>query len=336
MSAAMTIEPATLATTSSPVHIRPFIVDDYDTMVAIEALLFPDYAHDADEWRRRDETRPDYIRWGRFVAEKDGKIIGHSGFDQNTTMYHPQKFGIGIGVHPDFQGQGVGSALYDVIFDALAPFNPITIRSQAQEGRENGIRFLAQRGFIEEQRDFESRLDVNAFDATPFADAEKRVTDAGIKIKSVAELADDPDRDHKLYEMDWAITLDMPAPDTQTKPAYEHFRTNTLDSPHFVPESWFVALDGDQYVGETQLWKSPGDPDLYTGATGVLREYRRKGIALALKLRAIAYAKSVNCARVKTWNCTTNRPMLSINEALGFQKEPAWIAYANHLGSEAR
>src|SRR5262249_28262313 len=69
--------------------------------------------------------------------------------------------------------------------------------------------------------------------------------------------------------------------------------------------------------------------------TGVLREYRRRGIAMALKLRAILYAKSAGYSRIKTWNEQGNRPMLSINEALGFIKQPAWIAFAKKLSDAA-
>lgn len=312
-------------------RVRVFTPDDYPAIAAIEKQNFPDYGHDANDMRRRDETRPAHIRWGRLVAEEDGAIIGHASYGQPVDMFHPHKFRVEVSVAPAFQERGVGTMLYDALMEALAPFEPVTLRTQAQESRTPGLRFLEKRGFVEEMRDFESRLDVARFNAMPFAEAEKRVTDAGIVIKSVAELVDDPDRDHKLYELDWAVTLDMPSPDVLTKPAYEVFRTNAFDNPNYLPSGWFVALDGDKYVGESQLWKGQGEADLYTGATGVLREYRRKGIALALKLRAVAYAQSVSCPRVKTWNCTTNRAMLSINEALGYEKEPAWITYVKHL-----
>ena len=123
--------------------------------------------------------------------------------------------------------------------------------------------------------------------------------------------------------------------DPLTKPTFEHWQKTVLENPNLLPDAWFIALDGDRYVGESTLLKSRADPNvLYTGATGILREYRRRGIALALKLRAIRYAKSVSCPQIRTWNETNNRAMLSINEALGFVKQPAWISFAKTLKEE--
>ncbi len=70
---------------------------------------------------------------------------------------------------------------------------------------------------------------------------------------------------------------------------------------------------------------------MYTGFTGVLREYRGRGIAWALKLRALTWAKERGYREVRTWNSTRNAPMLGINVALGFAKQPVWITFAKDL-----
>jgi GNAT superfamily N-acetyltransferase len=181
-------------------------------------------------------------------------------------------------------------------------------------------------------RDWESRLDMATFDPTVFADTEASITEQGISIHTLSELQSlYPDWAEKLFDLDWTVILDMPSPDTLTKPSFEHWQKTTLQSPNFLPEAWFVALDGDTFVGESALWKEGGTTGLNVGATGVRREYRRRGIATALKLRACAFAKQYGCPQIRTWNAQANRAMLSINESLGFLKQPAWIAYARTL-----
>ena len=59
------------------------------------------------------------------------------------------------------------------------------------------------------------------------------------------------------------------------------------------------------------------------------------GLAWALKMRTIAYARGHGFRQIRTWNNTMNRPILNINEALGFAKQPVWITFQKDLAPEA-
>jgi GNAT superfamily N-acetyltransferase len=190
---------------------------------------------------------------------------------------------------------------------------------------------MTSRGFVEEMREWESRLNVAAFDPAPFAGSEEQVQTRGIEIKTVAELAADPDRDRKLHALEWALEQDVPNPEQPTPISLEEYVKHRIEWPTMLPDGWFVAVHEGEYVGMSALWASQVGSDLETGLTGVLGDYRRQGIALALKLRAIAYAKARGASSIKTWNEVANVGMLGINERLGFVRQPAWIFAARHL-----
>jgi GNAT superfamily N-acetyltransferase len=63
-----------------------------------------------------------------------------------------------------------------------------------------------------------------------------------------------------------------------------------------------IAKDGDKYVGMSTVWKAQKDPKgLYQGLTGVVRDYRGQGIAVALKLKVIEFARNNKYEKLKTW-----------------------------------
>ena len=337
MSAASTI--SAISPADAVVTIRPFTENDYDAALAVEMAVWPDYPGTVEEWRFRDAHRDPKCQRERFVAEtmtdNQKSVIGYASYDQHVDMYHPRKFHLNVSVLPEWQGAGIGQRLYDQVVSSVQSLDPLLLRVMTREDKTRSVRFLTERKFVEEMRDWESRLEMAAFDPTVFANAEAQVTDQNITVATLAEVKlRYPDWAQKLFDLDWTITLDMPAPDTLTSPTFEHWEKNTLGSPNLLPDAWFIALDGDNFVGESTLWKESDSVNLNVGATGVRREYRRRGIALALKLRACAFAKSYGCKQIRTWNAQTNRAMLSINESLGFVKQPAWIAYAKTLATE--
>ncbi|MBC8102623.1 MAG: GNAT family N-acetyltransferase [Cytophagales bacterium] len=328
------LNPANLRPT---VEIRPFTENDYEAVVAVERVVWPDYPQTADEWRFRDQSRDPKCRQARFVAEVAGTdtAVGYGSYYQWADMYHPRKFHVNVSVLPEWQNCGIGERLYDQVTDSLKPFDPLVLRAMTRDDQKAAVHFLARRGYVEEMRDWESRLEMAAFDPAAFAQAEARIAGHGITITTLADLQkQEEDWARKLFDLDWTVTLDMPSPDTLTQPTFEHWEKSALQNPNLLPDAWFIALDGDRLVGESALWKEGGGKDLNVGATGVRREYRRRGIALALKLRACAFAKTYGCAQIRTWNAQSNRAMLSINEALGFVKQPAWIAYAKTLKND--
>lgn len=314
--------------------IRRFKQDDYPAIVEIINTVYPEYPRTVKEIRFNDEHRDPRCKFERYVAEREGRVIGISVYDQFPDMYHPRRFYVNIIVHPDSQHQGVGSELYNHLVEELQQFDPLSFRHGIREDMTSGIRFLKHRGFKEDNRGWESRLDVAAFDFSPFEGLEEKVCDQGIEIKTMRQLEDDSERNRKLYELDCEVVKDEPSPEPYTPISYEYFIKRALNHPGSLPDAYFVAVHNDDYVGISCLWANQSNNDLHAGQTGVKRAYRRRGIATTLKLRTIAYAKEHKHPIIKTWNDSANRPMLSINERLGFMKQPAWIDFVKIIKEE--
>lgn len=332
--------PSDATTSAAPggLSIRAFegTAADYAAVVALNNICFPENPDSVEEWRHWDSTRTARIKHQRWIAELNGEAVGFGEYGQSESMYHPQKFRLSLAVHPAHQGRGIGRALYGHILAALAPHDPISLRAEVRADMARAVRFVTERGFVEDMRFWESYLELASFDPAPFAGAEERALASGITITTVAELqARDPYYRRKLYELDQAATADEPHPEPITPVPQATYEAWVFDDPNYLPEANFIALDGDRYIGMSTLGANQGDPtELHVGFTGVLREYRGRGIALALKLRTIDYARRRGFRRLVTSNASINRPMLRINEALGFVKRPVWISYRKLIKQE--
>ncbi|HTD81950.1 MAG TPA: GNAT family N-acetyltransferase, partial [Thermoplasmata archaeon] len=230
-----------------------------------------------------------------------------------------------------WQRRGVGGALAGRLMKELRERKARALRSWVRESMTESVTWLRRRGMQELHRTWESRLDVEAFDPARFA-KDARVP-GGVEVVTLKdELAENPERLRDVFEMDSVLSVDVPRVDPFTPPPFEMFRDHTLIGPRALPEAFFLAKDGDRYIGVSNLERIESMPDtLYTGFTGVRREHRGRGIAMCLKLRAIDYARRGGFRWIRTGNSTLNAPMLGINMKLGFVKENIWIVMGKDL-----
>jgi GNAT superfamily N-acetyltransferase len=317
------------------IHIRPLDkAKDYPAYVTILNAINPDYPNTEEGCRHNDETHPSHLYMGRFVAEKAGVMVGVAGYWQRED--YPQKFWVWIGIHPDYQHQGIGTTLYNILLETIAPYNPSELHVGTKENVVSCMQFVQKHGFVETCRYWESRLDVATFDPSVLQGAADKVMASGINIYSYAELAHDPERDRKAYDLDCRLWKDVPSEEVHVPLSFEEFKKRNIEEdPCFLPDAWFIAVEGDSktgtYVGLASLTKLSGCDYLQTGLTGVLREYRGRGIASALKLRAALYAKERNIPEIRAGNAQENNKMLAINEKMGFVKQPAWVYFKKDI-----
>jgi mycothiol synthase len=317
--------------------IRPATLDDTEARVQVHNASRPDNQITLETALHSEKVRKPELVFQRFAAEIDGEPVAFAYYSQLEWMFHPQKFDMGVLVHPDYRKRGIGSALYDTLIENLESYDPIKFIAFAREDWKDSVKFAEERGFEVEFREWESRLNMATFDANKFAGSLEKVEALGYKLCSLADLADDIEAFRKVYELDLETSQDIPLPpgESFTFPAFERWLETVQNRPGFQAESWFVAVTPDgEVVGVSMLFKRTADHELDTGLTGVKRAHRRKGIALALKLKGLEYARKYGAPVVRTFNAQNNQQMLPINERLGFVKQPGWLGYAKKLKSD--
>ncbi len=313
-------------------EIRPFEKRDYETVVAVSNAVFPDRPWTVDEVRYEDEhlDRTKYAL-ERYVAvdRRSGGSCAYGEIRHLPWNFHPRKFGMTIRVFPELWGRGIGSRLWDRLLQSLGARGALSVRTIVKEDRTHAVRFVQTRGFTEVMRTWDSLLDVASCDLGRFQQDVARAKRAGAAIVTLGdELARDPSRLPQVHALEMELGADVPAPDPFTPVDLPTWRQHTVDAPWFIPDAYYLAVVGGQYVGVSTLWKPQTGDWLQQGLTGVKREYRGRGVATALKVRTVEYARAHGYRQIKTDNEIHNAPMIAINDRFGFQRQPVWLTFA--------
>ena len=318
--------------------IRPFdwSDEDYGVIIDIHNAIFPDELDLPELLKHRDEARDQNYMLERVVLEVDGDPVGSSSFGESMWTPMPGKFWIYVQVHPDHQRRGYGKAIYDHVAGALSEKEPTIFDSWTREDKADAVSFLTKRGYEQVMRGQNSRLTLAEFDASKLADVVERVRDSGVRIVPLTQLKEeDADWRKKLWELEWVLSLDVPEIDEPKKREFEVYCRQTFEKPSFFPEGFFVALDGDEYVGVSMLELNLAEPTkLQTDLTGVIRSHRRKGIATALKVHALSKAQTTGAEYLDTDNEEKN-PMYTLNVKLGFKPVAGWLHMRKTTGAVA-
>ena len=326
-----------MATLERPsVTLRPFRDEDYPAVVALSNESYPEYSWTVEEVRHFDaDWRPDGFFQRRVMAEENGAAVGYSEVAHSRGQFAADNYRIDVIVRPSARRRGIGAMLYTDAEGVMRDRRAHWLRNGVKESLADSVAFARKIGAVELKRDWESRLDLASFDPASFASAPARAAAAGVHIATLAhEMKSDPGAVRKAYELHAVARVDVPGLDPATPSPFERFEEEVLRAPWALPEAYFIAMRGGRYLGESSLAKEGTDPTvIHQNLTGVLRDERGKGIAIALKLKTIEYARTHGFRQIRTVNDSLNRPMLAINEALGFAKEPAWITFGRDLSA---
>jgi len=237
---------------------------------------------------------------------------------------------VNVGVFESSRNQGLGAALFEAANAFVLNAGQIHRTTRVREDDAVSIAFAERRGFQEIHRDFESSLVLQKVNIDHL-----RVEVDGIRFASLAEM-DSPDFRRRFHELFEVVRVDIPRPEPPVRLTYQFFEDHVVGDPNFLLEGSFVALDCDELVGLTGIYRGNNEGWVDQWLTAVLREYRGRGIAQALKAHCILWAKGAGFESIHTDNNSLNAPMLNVNTQLGFVRSAAVLTMRTEESSSER
>jgi GNAT superfamily N-acetyltransferase len=272
-----------------------------------------------------------HVAW---VAVEDDAIVGYGYLEEPGVAAMPGRLRIRVLVDPARRRRGVGSSLCAALIELARGLGSTELVTEAQAGEPQAQRFLTQRGFAEYHRRQEGRLDLSTVDPATIAHGIDVQTDAffptGVRIATYRQLqlavADAPRR---LYGLDTTLWADVPFGLTGSIPTFEQYQVLELADPDFLPAATFIALDGERWIGIGALMS--GRDYLLNSMTGVVRDWRGRGLARWLKLHTIRCAFERGAPEIRTFNDSVNEAILALNRSLGFRVAAVERRYRREL-----
>jgi mycothiol synthase len=276
---------------------------DLEAMIQVQTLVRPEWRPKLENLRHHLESNPDLTY---FVGRLGEEPVACGFVEPRGDLFQGD-----IAVVPARRRRGIGSALFAEISARGRDQGKSEIQGEVQESDAESRAFFKHRGFVPVGGEKAVVLELGDIDPPAVEPPE------GVRIVTRAE---EPDRLDEMYAV--ATQADEDIPGSAGVQSYERWRAMDIDRPNCLPELCFLALAGDEVIGYAFLLAQ--DDRAFHGLTVTRRDWRRRGIATALKRAEIAAAKSEGFKRLLTESEERNEPMRRLNEKLGFVPAPEW------------
>jgi len=274
---------------------------DLEAMMAVRKEVTPEARPTVENLRFNLDSKPDLTY---VVGRVDDEPVA-CGFVEPW-----QTFAWGdIAVVPERRRRGIGSLILADLSERARALGKGQIQFEVKQIDEESRTFLERRGFECVGGEEAVVLDLDGIEAPAFDPP------LGVRIVSRVE---EPDRLEGMYAIGVEADEDIPGSDGVM--TFEQWKASEIDKPSRRPELCFMALAGDDVVGYAALMVF-GD-EAHHGLTATRRDWRRRGVASALKRAEIAAAKNAGFKRLVTESEERNEPMRKLNEKLGFVPAP--------------
>ena len=271
--------------------------EDYAAWRQVRLAVVPgERADSAADQRAQAGPRHQFL-----LAEVDGVLVGSGVVGQSDLA---SSGAVAARVLPGRRRQGAGTAILRVLAERAAAMGFGVVGSNVED--PGSVRCAERYGFREVDREVEQ---VRAIGDEPAP----RVPD-GVVIVPVAER---PGLWRAAYQTVGAQAFQDMATISPLDISLEQWERDWITDPGAM----FVALAGadGEVIGCAGLRPDSDDPGRAEHAlTAVRRDWRRRGVAAALKRTSLAWAAAHGVREVYTWTQRGNQDMRALNTHLGF------------------
>jgi len=285
-----------------------------------------------DCWNIRNKQR----YYNKLLAYKENNLVGVLHLAQGQGS-NDRNFYFSMYIDPDFNKLGIRELLYNELLKRVRSFNCKALYPYVYEHPNyiDNKNFYIQKGFLHVQTNREYSLMLSTCDTSPYKTLIPKLEAEGIVIQEpIKGLNKKPDHYKKLEELQWIYEQDMPIPEgiEHTRTPFEEWMVDVKNFEEKLYGIELVAIYKNQYVASTdiELMKKSDPYKAWTGGLGVHPEFRKKGIATALKVQAIEKLRKRGVKEIRTDN-EQNNPMYLINAALGFKPVPYSLDYKKNI-----
>ena len=309
---------------------------EFEEVTRLYNLVSHDDKEHVDDLKESWAVNDKSLQRDRLLLYNGDIVLGYLGYAQGRNENHRNCY-FNIFLDPQYNGNGYRQLLYDRMLEEIKSFDCNRLYADIYEhpNYDQFKKLLLKNKYYVGLKIRESSLDLGLVDLAEYSSLLEKLDSKGIKFYDAKnEMKDFPNHYEKLEELGWEFGKDFPMPEgiEHTRQPFEQFMKfhKLFEEKRYGIE--IVAVDGDKYVGSTDIHVLPkSDPHkAWTGSLGVLREYRRQGIATALKVKAFDKLKEKGVKQVRTDN-EENNPMYKINVALGFTPEPYCYDYQKEI-----
>jgi RimJ/RimL family protein N-acetyltransferase len=160
------------------------------------------------------------------------------------------------------------------------------------------------------------KLDLDGFDEGSFLRYLNQAREQGVVFETFEGLGDTPANRRALYELNKTCSADIPGRGTFYD--FDDYVAERIVRPADDPAGIIIALHEGRWVGMSASSYWPERDHVFAEMTGVVRDWRRKGLAFGLKVLALRYAKSKGASHVLTVHHAANEAPIALNRRLGF------------------